>query len=795
MNKYLCTLMSSILVLGTTHSQASSGNAPLGHLSAIMQQAHNNGSVRVIVKFGEDTKNGLSFTSAFSNQLNMIQSNIGINAVRSIPSFNAAVYEATAVQLDALINSGYITKIQEDTPVPPTLNESIEHIGASVVHNAHYTGRGQAIAILDTGVESWHPFYANRVVEEACFSSNYSGHSATTLCPNGRTQQFGQGAAADCSATGITGCDHGTHVAGIAAGSNAGMQGVAPEANIVAVQVFSRFGANYSACGGRECVLSYSSDQLAALEWVLNNAQTNNIAAINISIGGGQYSSACNTDIRADAVNSLREKGILTVIAAGNDGYSDSVNGPGCIPSAITVGSTNDNNDTINGYSNSSSLVDIFAPGRSILSSVTGGRYAVKSGTSMATPHVAGAIAVLKSIRPTLTANQIENALELQGRKIIDGRNNLQFPRLDLFSSAAAMESSIKLAKPSGLSTHINNRTSLTLKWDPVQGAEEYYISSRYNQQNWSGFTKSVTSNSYTQHNLTPGNYQYRVRACRLNRCSVTSNESQITYITPPTPNTPNAPTAKVTGNNITVNWNAVNNANNYLLAIKYNDNDWTDFKYTAQQPSISWSDLPAGARAYKVKACYDQVCSNASASSKLVIIAPDVPSTPSARVSNSSITLQWPAVFFANNYQIAIKYNSNDWTTYRFTSNTNSITWQNLPAGTRSYKVKACYNDHCSAASTVSNSTFISLATPSTPVATLIGNTITVDWSDVTGADSYAVSIKYNSNNWTDYKYTTSNSSISWSNLNSGTRQYRVKACLESVCYGASASSNSVTN
>lgn len=797
MNKCLNILISSVFMLGAAHAHANNlidSNAEL--LTPIINKAQKAGSVRVIVKLTMPDSKGLNVPDAFNNQINQVQNNLGVAAVTSIPAFNLAVYEVTPIQLDNLITSGYVVKIQEDIPLPPTLNESIKHIGADAIHTAQYTGQGQAIAILDTGVESWHHFYSDRLVEEACFSTTSASNFSTSLCPNGNDEQFGSGAAADCSATGINVCDHGTHVAGIAAGRNGSTRGVAPNADIVAVQVFSRFGREYEQCRGRACILSYASDQLAALEWILNNAQTRNIAAINMSIGGGHHTQACNNDMRADAVETLRARGILTVISSGNSGFSDGVGAPGCISSAITVGSTRDNSDNISGYSNSSALVDILAPGQSILSSTIRGRYIIKSGTSMAAPHVTGAIAVLKSINPNLTPNQIENTLESNSKEVTDNRNNLPFPRLDVFAASAAIKSAITLATPTALSTQVKSRNTVTLTWQPVQGAEEYFISSRYNQQSWSGFNESSTSSSYTTHNLASGNYQFKVRACRLGKCSNISNASDNIYITPPTPNTPNAPIAKVTGNKVTATWSPVNNANNYLVAIKYNDNTWTDFRYSTTRTSFSWSNLPAGARSYKIKACYDQTCSNESSSSNTVIVAPSTPSAPSATVSdNSTITVNWPAVHFANNYLISIKYNNNSWTTFRFSSNTNSITWHNLPAGARTYRVKACYDDHCSAASSTSNSTFISLATPSTPVAALSGNTITVDWPDVEGADSYVVAIKYNTNNWTDFKYSTSSSSISWSNLNSGTRKYRIKACLEGICYNASSSSNSISN
>jgi subtilisin family serine protease len=214
------------------------------------------------------------------------------------------------------------------------------------------------------------------------------------------------------------------------------MSGVAPGVNIVAVQVFSRFPADSHSCTkygiyGLSCLLSFPTDQLAALEWVLNDSVTNNIAAINISIGVGKYYSACDNDILADTIIDLRNIGIATVIASGNSGYVNAVGSPGCISSAITVGSSEDSSDSISSFSNSSPLVDILAPGNLITSSNIGGGYISFYGTSFAAPHVTGAIAVIRGIKPDATVDEIE-ALINSGVPILDTRNGLTFPRLDL---------------------------------------------------------------------------------------------------------------------------------------------------------------------------------------------------------------------------------------------------------------------------------------------------------------------------------------------------------------------------
>lgn len=145
----------------------------------------------------------------------------------------------------------------------------------------------------------------------------------------------------------IAGCDHGTHVAGIAAGDSflyAGNEyhGVARDAQIIPIKVFSQFNNPLSCFFQAPCVLSYTSDQMKALERILELSQDPemNIVSINMSLGGEQFNNVCDDQPLKSLIDQLRSVGVATIIASGNNGFTNSISVPVCISSAISVGST-----------------------------------------------------------------------------------------------------------------------------------------------------------------------------------------------------------------------------------------------------------------------------------------------------------------------------------------------------------------------------------------------------------------------------------------------------------------------
>ncbi|MCF2538690.1 S8 family serine peptidase [Streptomyces nigra] len=234
--------------------------------------------------------------------------------------------------------------------------------------NSSYTypdsaGQGVTAYVIDTGVRITHSDFGGR--------ASY-GYDAID---NDNTAQDGHG--------------HGTHVAGTVAGSS---YGVAKKAKIVGVRVLNNSGSGTTA------------QVVAGIDWVAQNAVKPAVA--NMSLGGGA-DSALDTAVR-NAIAS----GVTFAVAAGNESTNASTRSPARVAEAITVGATT-STDARASYSNYGSSLDLFAPGSSITSAWNSGDSATNtiSGTSMATPHVAGAAALHLADNPTATPAQVASAL------------------------------------------------------------------------------------------------------------------------------------------------------------------------------------------------------------------------------------------------------------------------------------------------------------------------------------------------------------------------------------------------
>ena len=384
-----------------------------------------------------------------------------IHTFESVPLLAVDVDAAGLAQLEA---AGHLVgRVRPDALRTPMLPQAVPLVQGNQAWAAGYDGTGMVLAIVDTGVDKTHPFLANKVVEEACYSSAVTGHSVS-VCPNGQSEQTGAGAAVPCPVS--SSCWHGTHVAGIAAGNGdqAGQtfSGVAKNAHIIAVQVFSEF-TNATDCGGSApCMMAWDSDIIAGLERVYTLSAQYQISSVNLSLGGGLYSSNCDSEPEKPIIDNLLSVGVATVIAAGNNGSTNSLSSPGCISSAVSVGATT-KSDVIASFTNAASFLSLFAPGQSITSSYPGGAYVAASGTSMATPFVTGAFAVLRQAAPNATVANLLTALEQTGVPISDTRSGgtVTKPRIAIFQALQSLNAGSSSVNPLPALTSLSPNTAV----------------------------------------------------------------------------------------------------------------------------------------------------------------------------------------------------------------------------------------------------------------------------------------------------------------------------------------------
>jgi subtilisin family serine protease len=371
----------------------------------------------------------------------------------------------SATQLNRLIADPDVVSIEEDVPLRPMLTQSVPFINADDVWAAGFPGTDYTIAVLDTGVLKTHGAFAGKIVSEACYSTTGSG--VRSFCPDGAAESTAPGSGVNCPIS-IEGCDHGTHVAGIAAGDRAALvlRGVAPGADIIAIQVFSKFLREIDCFFTTPCIAAFFTDVIKGLERVYELRTTHRIAAVNLSLGGGLlWPGACDfVNPAAEAIiRTLRSVRIATVVAAGNQGQDERLPFPACLPSAIAVGSTLHTSDMLSDFSNHSGLVRLLAPGSEIMSAAPRNRTSIKSGTSMATPHVAGAVALMRDVKTNATVDDIAAALECTGVPVT--RAGITEPRIDVDAARAYL-----LDPPNTPAAYDFDNAGEAAAWQPVMG-------------------------------------------------------------------------------------------------------------------------------------------------------------------------------------------------------------------------------------------------------------------------------------------------------------------------------------
>lgn len=404
--------------------------------AAMLQTARQRGRMRVIVGLTGPVvpEDQLSVSAAGAQRARLAGAQAAVAAglrqsdVTRFESIPFMVVDTDAAGLEALLADSRVTTVQEDVAVPLALTQSVPLIKADQAVALGFGGKGQVVAILDTGVAKSHPMLKGKVVSEACYSTTNKGDGAKSLCPGGAQSSIAAGSGKNCT---LFECEHGTHVASIAAGSTSSLKGVARGAKIISIQIYSNFSGSPGA---------YFSDIVAGLERVYQLRKKYKIASANLSLGSTElYSSACDGKQPAvkAIIDNLRSARIATVVASGN-GYDDgAISAPACISTAVAVGSTTKKNK-VSDFSNHSKLVDLMAPGTDIYAAVPGG-YQWMSGTSMAAPHVAGAWAILKQAKPTASVSEIQAALACTGVKV--SRAGVTKRRIDVLAALNVLRS------------------------------------------------------------------------------------------------------------------------------------------------------------------------------------------------------------------------------------------------------------------------------------------------------------------------------------------------------------------
>ncbi|MEK6934051.1 MAG: S8 family serine peptidase [Nanoarchaeota archaeon] len=540
MKPNIWVLIIGIFLLSIVFAQAEIAKAKVD--IKVIDKTSKGEKVRVFVKFKEPELNidGAKVSSINANERdkaiikekeainknirNLVSSKIGKEKIRH--EFDGF--------LSAEIGKDELIKLEQQENV-----ESIEEVGIRYImlqdsgplinasrtqtlgiDGINLTGGGESICVIDTGVNYSHSALGG------CFGNN----NVSSGCKVAGGYDFVN---SDSDPRDDHG--HGTHVAGIAA-ANGSITGIAPGARVIAIKVCDSSGS---------CA---DDNIIAGINWCSGNSSLYNISVISMSIGSGLYSNYCNSDSLASAINGAVGKNISVVIASGNglnndgNGKSTQIASPACVQNATAVGAT-DKSDGITSYSDRYSLMSLFAPGGTQTSSATqinstciGGSYCGNQGTSMAAPHVSGAIAIIREYlaltNRTRTAKQIETILNNTGLRIIDGASGINYSRINVFQSIISIDDfapNVTLTLPNNNSISINqnqtfrcNLTDLSLK------NTTFYLwnsSGIYNQS-----LRSVSGNSQIFEinitNIGVGSYNWNCQAADENNNTVfaTSN-------------------------------------------------------------------------------------------------------------------------------------------------------------------------------------------------------------------------------------------------------------------------------
>lgn len=317
-----------------------------------------------------------------------------------------SVTMSSPVMLDELEALSGLMRVHQDIEVRAHTTSANAFINQPIAVQEGHLGTGVSVAVLDTGVDWAHQDFGT------CTAPGSAG------CRVVYAQDF----AADDASRDEDG--HGTNVAAI-------VTRVAPGADIVSLDVFDGDVAS-------------SSTILAALNWVVMHRATHGIGVVNMSLGSGYYDVACSNTVFAQAMQTLRQNGIVPVGSSGNDGFTDGLAVPACDPGVLSVGAVYDRSfggvlysscadatsapDQVACFSNTAPFLDVLAPG---VSMSAGGL--TMTGTSQAAPVISAALAVLQSAYPQESVDERIARLKRSG-KVTDARTGEDIARVDFAS-------------------------------------------------------------------------------------------------------------------------------------------------------------------------------------------------------------------------------------------------------------------------------------------------------------------------------------------------------------------------
>ena len=454
----------------------------------------NNEEITVAVTLENDNVNAES-----------LENELGLEEVQETNDEDVVIIKVSKEELKELGEHSDIDAVSYAPQIRAILSDSVPLINATAVwplqlNSINITGQDETVCVIDSGIDFTHPdlIGKNKTCIIDCFEKN---------CIE------------DCSIGDDNG--HGTHCAGIIS-ANGVKKGVGIDINLIGLKVLDS--------SGDGSATNAEADLTNAINWCVENRDAYNISVISMSLGTlTLYSGACDSTFSSSwtkAINNATNYNISVVSATGNDASSTGINSPACIINSSAVGGTDDN-DEFYVDTNKNALTDFFAPGVGIVSTWPGNNYATASGTSMATPHVAGAFALIRQfyrLQSNKDLNSDSIKLALNNTNVFKTVGSKLVPRIDVYSAIISLDENapnVSLISPTD--NTINSTTTQTFSCNATDLVQmknltlqvwDYSKNLEYNFTNSSsgtfiGLEKTIT--------LTNGNYNWNCLAYDMN--------------------------------------------------------------------------------------------------------------------------------------------------------------------------------------------------------------------------------------------------------------------------------------